>query len=59
MVYVIYCSCHWADALNLRSGILGSHVDEIKHVSQVIKKKSDCFMCGNLKMVTKAKMPMS
>lgn len=38
MVYFIYCSCHWADTLNLRSGFLGSHLAEIKSVSQVIKK---------------------
>lgn len=27
MVYCIYYSCHGADGLNLRSGILGSHSD--------------------------------
>lgn len=55
MVYFIYCSFHWTGALNLKTGVLGFNLDEIKYVSQVIKK-SYHFMCGNMKMVTKAKM---
>lgn len=58
MVYYICCFFHWTGVLNLKSGFLGFNLDEIKNVSQVILK-SDHFMCGNLKMVTKAKMPTS
>lgn len=38
MVYFIYCSFHWTGALNLKTGVLGFNLDEIKYVSQVIKK---------------------
>jgi len=39
MAHVIYCSYHWADALNLTRGILGSRLGEIRNVSQVVKKE--------------------
>lgn len=55
MVYFIYFSFHWSDALNLKTGVFGFNLDEIKYVSQVILK-SYCFICGNLKMIAKAKM---
>lgn len=58
MVYFICCSFHWTAALNLKTDVLGCNLDVMENVSQVILK-SDHFLCGNFKMVTKAKMPMS